>query len=612
MIASNFGSIAIFARRCYFNGRVRCSAWGAAWGPHYMKSDNLTSILRLALDSAFRSIFENFLTGNRGFLLVLAQALAARGRSDEALAMYEQVLAADPRNSDALRMSARLLGDKGDWENALGRLEALKSAHNIEPEKLFSELQPEINRAASAFNDHLSEGRFTEAYGIVKQLAVLVPGAPVFTEKATELAAIIMHQNRTKPGDQSATVIPAVQELAALENAVRDALHRGDLDEEIRGRVELSRHPAYLKRHSAVRLDNIEMALGRIFAGKLTPERMSLAKELVATAERIPPSSGDPSDYLMMFDRFYRLSLSRTNFDVVFGPRPQPRVKPDLTFVTSTGEPLELSNLRSFFEKNKAEVGFFTSASEEYFKRFARTYIATMLERCDVSGVVVICICVPREKLQGIVRELGIDNPRVVFCSDDLHDADRYETYLPNRLEPHRFPGPYYASVGLLTLHLLLPHLTMPLVFTGIDTVLQRGIRDMLEQHKGKSIVLNIMLDNTTMESRVVNSLVMAYPTPDTYAFANFINIYLGTGFEPFLQPGYFDQLGLLMATHHLALQGLEHIIGYFDEFDINNLMFTKENAPWHREIMAKFRFVNIFHGAHGEKALDPGEIAAD
>lgn len=576
-----------------------------------MKSDNLTSILRLALDGAFRSIFENFLTGNRAFLLVMAQALAARGRNDEALAMYDQILAAEPLHADALRASARILGDKGDWERALTNLVALKTSQGVEPDKLFSELQPEINRAASAFNTHLSEGRYDEAYSIVKQLALLVPGAAVFTAKAQELAAILMNRSRAESKTSAAGIVPAVPELAPLEDGIRDSIARGDLNEEIRYRVALARHPAHAKRHSAVRLDNIEMTLGRIFAQDLTPHNMAIARELIAVASIMSPSSGDPTESLMLFDRFYRLSLGRTNFDLVFGPTPEPRAKPALTFVTSTGEPLDISGLRNVFETNKAEVAFFTSASEEYFERFARTYIGTMLDRSDASAVLIICICVPKERLAGIVKAMGMNNPRVVFCSDDLQHPERYETYLPNRLEAHRFPGPYYASVGLLTLHALLPHLTTPIVFTGIDTVLQRGIRDMLAQHQGKSVVLNIMLDNTTMESRVVNSLVMAYPTPETMTFAKFINAYLGTGFEPYLQPGYFDQLGLLMATHHLKLQGLERIIGYFEEFDINNMMFTKENAPWHRDVMAKFRFVNIFHGAHGEKALDPDALAS-
>ena len=54
----------------------------------------------------------------------------------------------------------------------------------------------------------------------------------------------------------------------------------------------------------------------------------------------------------------------------------------------------------------------------------------------------------------------------------------------------------------------------------------------------------------------------------------------------------WVDQLGLLMARHHLDLRGREPQIAYFDTHsDINNVMYPayQEGHP--------FRFLSLFHG---------------
>ncbi len=592
------------------NTRVIAFARSAIWGQDNMNTDRLFIILRLAEDNSLRAIFDDFLTDNRAFLMSLAGALAAQRRPDEALTMCDQVLALDPRHTGALKLSASILGDKGDWVPALQRLDVLKNIYG-DPGKLFGELQAEIGRAAGAFNEHLSAGRLEDAYKIVKQLSLLVPGAEMFAEKAREIAgALNIPEHEQAAGASRLPQSPPV--IAKLEEVVAGAHARGDIEEEIKLRLEIYTSPEDLRRHSALRLDNIELILGRMFAGKMDAPKIALAHELAAAAVRIPQSPGDPADYLMLFDRFYRLSLGATRFDKVFGPPLPARAKPELTFMTAAGKPLEVARLREVFTANKTEATFFTAASEAYFGRYAKAYISTMLKYCDVNCTVIVCISGPKERLAQHVERLGLNDPRVIFCSDDLQGADGVEVYLNSQTEPQRFPGPYYASVGLLALPTLLLHLTAPIFISGVDTVLQRGVRDLLDEHRDKSVVINRMTDNYTMESRCVNSLVLVYPTKEARTFGSFVNNYLGEAFDAQTQPGFFDQLGLLMSTHHLTVNGLEHVIGYFGPYDINNSMFTKENVVGHRDLLAKFRFVNIFSGGVGEKAMEPDEVTVN
>src|SRR5690606_10268227 len=150
---------------------------------------------------------------------------------------YDQVLAMDPRHPGALRLSARLLGDKGDWVPALQRLQALKNTY-ADPTTLFGELQGEIGRAAAVFNEHLLAGRLEVAYGIVRQLSQLVPGAEMFAQKASEIAGALKIPDEGQPQPQpQSRVPPSPPTIAKLEEAVQAAHARGDIEEETRLRL---------------------------------------------------------------------------------------------------------------------------------------------------------------------------------------------------------------------------------------------------------------------------------------------------------------------------------------------------------------------------------------
>jgi hypothetical protein len=92
---------------------------------------------------------------------------------------------------------------------------------------------------------------------------------------------------------------------------------------------------------------------------------------------------------------------------------------------------------------------------------------------------------------------------------------------------------------------------------------------------------------------------------------AHFLSNYLGSALQKIEQAQFFDQQALLMTKHHLETNGLREKIGYFGDFDMNNVMFNQHNVQAHRELLRKFRFVNIFSGGQKEVALTPEEVQA-
>jgi hypothetical protein len=52
--------------------------------------------------------------------------------------------------------------------------------------------------------------------------------------------------------------------------------------------------------------------------------------------------------------------------------------------------------------------------------------------------------------------------------------------------------------------------------------------------------------------------------------------------------------------------------VGYFGEFDINNVMFTQTNYKIHIDLMRKYRFLNMFVSEPEERALRPENVVAE
>jgi hypothetical protein len=178
-----------------------------------------------------------------------------------------------------------------------------------------------------------------------------------------------------------------------------------------------------------------------------------------------------------------------------------------------------------------------------------------------------------------------------------------------DRKEPLNVAGIYYASSGLLHADNLLQHLSLPVCVTGIDTVLQRGVKDLIEQFRDSDVVFNKMGSHVMLGGQLVNNLVLIYPTENGLLFTNFMKSYHAPHVAQIDQPAYLDQLDIHMAKHHIMATGKSPVIRYFDPFDINNDMFNHLNYRAYLERMRSFRFLNMFVGGCKEDALTAEDV---
>jgi hypothetical protein len=126
---------------------------------------------------------------------------------------------------------------------------------------------------------------------------------------------------------------------------------------------------------------------------------------------------------------------------------------------------------------------------------------------------------------------------------------------------------------------------------SDIDLLLQRGVADLLAQHADRDLVLNENLVSKAAASHITANLLLLHPTANTAVFLRFLRAYLERALARPEVTRWVDQLGLVLAWHHLTLRCPDARIGYFDtKSDINNVIY-----PSYRE--HPFRFLSLYHG---------------
>ncbi len=577
-------------------------------------TDDISTILRVVEENEHRSAFEALVARNPDFLLDLMVSLEKQNRFSEAVIIGNRLLAAHADHRDALRAMARISETNGDLGPALSHLIRLRNL-TADQSVLLDDIRRLAGSGIAAVNDRMAGGRIGEVFVLLELLMELCPGIESFAEYALNIARAVNRDELVLKYqlELDKRRAPTVQ---ALENLAQQLFNRRDFEGELQTRVAIFRHAEDAKRSSVMRVQNIDFALSRIFIGDISQEKIELARELIAGVTTIPAIQHDGSAYdrIANFDRFWRLSISCLSIDRIFGPRLEPRMRPSLTFATSDGKPLSLTDLSTTAKEMGIEAVFFSAASAPYFSRYAKAFSNSILKSADCRFLIVVCVSGEGRRLHERASELGIKDPRVILCADDLNEnSGPYAVYTPTEDRIMNVSGAYYASIGHLCLHFLLKALNAPMIMSGIDTLLQREVRDMLDRFAGADVVFNLNQTSFMMESRLTNSLVMVNPTDNGQVFGEFLNRYLGDVVLGHHQPAFFDQLSLLMGTHYLKTHATAPKIEYFDEFDTNNIMFTQKNYEAHRDLMARYRFVNIFSGGElGERAVRPEDIAEE
>src|SRR5271166_4164204 len=361
-----------------------------------------------------------------------------------------------PHDLDTSLLSVRAFSAQGKIEQALEHLVHIKSL-GLSTSELIAEIQSQLNHAAISCGHCFSSGEFDRALKICDLLVELCPTVLLFQKARLGIRGVLerQHSQRYFSG------------LAEMADACKDA---GDFEAELEYRLEIFRHPLDTAQHSARRLQNIFTALSRILGIDLDvvdAERLGLARQLLTAIPRIPATplaaAGFYGDIEARYDRFYRCLSGTIDLDVVFGPAIGPQPFLPIDFVSSAGVAIDISAIARRSRELGAKVVFFTSASAEYFGRYAQIYVSSILSACDCSCMVFVCVCAPHRQLVEIVSPLCIDDPRLVFCADGFDPRAReFQIFSAIHGDPSSIPGAYYATAALLRVDCMLEHLGLP------------------------------------------------------------------------------------------------------------------------------------------------------
>jgi len=531
-----------------------------------------------------------------------AELFHDQGRTDDALALCEALLDADPSHQEAALLSARLLADSGETEKGLRRLLDMER-RGMTSDAMWAEVTRQILTAAHIYETLRSQGDIEKALKICDALVDLRPGRSSLLLAQSELRDM-EGRRHTENGYQSRRAL-----IAAYQQ-------EGDLEAELEQRLILARHPLELSRRNVDRVDNLFYALSRLLGADLDEvggERVARARSLLTEIERIPihslaEATTEDEIYAARFDRWYRLLLSTIDLDMVFGPPLPPSPPLPTPFALADGTPADIAGIGRIVRAQDAKVAFYAATSPEYFQRYAEAYVRTMLKSADCNAVVFVLLCCPFERFAEVIADFPIQDPRLFFGCDG-YDGHTSPDRVVRATDVELIVGTHhYAASALLRLDHLLDHVGVPVFVTGIDTVLQHGVADLLEKFADRDVVLNKIGSHFGLGGQIVNNLSLTFPTPIGGAFVRFLKAYTGKHLAEVMQPGFLDQLDLHMAKHHVArIEGAK--LGFFDEFDINNLMFDNSMVDESRDFIRRYRFINIFATGCEDNAIDPENL---
>ncbi len=573
-----------------------------------MRPDQI--LRRLAYDSEFPEILAEATNGGEGFFRTLAPALMARKRHQEALQVCDFLLEESPDDVQARLWSVQILSETGRVDDALGLLLAMRK-QGVGTDAFMAELRKQVFAAAEAHGAYVASGELDRALKLCDMLVELYPSVHLFQRARLDTLAAL-HRRHAQLADEA-----NLRHYNTLNDLANFCLEEKDFDTELQYRLEICRHPLACTQHSASRIINIVYALSRILGVDVdvfTLERRAQAQELLAAIPSIPTnasaSASSESESVQAWEHTMRLLLGTINLQAIFDGPTKPSPPLPTTFVSSSGAELDIERIAEHSRDLNAEVCFVTSTSEEYFDRNSHTYLSSILKSCDCPCLIFVYICTPKEGLVEISSRAKIKDARVIYCSDDFDvSVTHWRLFTLDSMEPLNLPGIYYASSGLLHADNLLQHLGLPVFVTGIDTVLQRGVKDLIEKFADSDVVFNKMGSHVMLGGQLVNNLVLIYPTENGFLFINFIKYYHAAHVAQIDQPVYLDQLDIHMAKHHVIATGKLPVIRYFDPLDINNDMFNHLNYRSYLKRMRSFRFLNMFVGGCKEDALTAEDV---
>jgi len=517
-------------------------------------------------------------------LSVLAQSLLTEGRSKDALVLFEHLAAIQPRNTDAHRQIARILGTHGRTLEAIERLSLLK-AETKDVQSLVGEISAQMPAAIERFNALVAEGNVAEAEKYAAALSALVPGNPAL------LNSVLSCNVALQRWDQAKKYAAALLKLDP-NHATARALVEQKVDESVQPDRVTAALAARGDIHPLVRLRDIHDAVSHILCGgALTDNGVKQIGELLHAAQTLTIDVPADSDWAG-WEKHYRLALKASDPTVAIGPTPDLSETSKIEIATSSGKALDWAAVRARSKKLGAKVAFFAAGDRGYVDLYARWYIKSILKYADVPCIVIVHVIGGAGQLRDVAKSLGIDDDRVIFCGDDFDPANvRTKCFDTPPKGLIQKPVAHFQSVRFLRLGDVLQKLQLPVFVSDIDLLLQRGVAELLHRCEGVDLVLNENAANAHAGSRFTANLLLVHPTANAQIFLRCLRGYLEAALSGDEVSRWIDQFGLMMAQHHLMKRGVDPRIGRFDTTkDINNVMYKSyQHNP--------FTFLSLYHG---------------
>lgn len=523
---------------------------------------------------ALRGVFLSPHRADAAPVLRLASSLRREGRTEDALTLSEHVVALEPDNVEALRLSAVAFGATGRSDAALARL-AKARALSPNADGMLAEIHEQAVPAIHAFNDHIRRNELEPASRIIAGLTALYPENREFLAMGFEVSS---QRHQPEQVEKFAAALLALDpgHFGARMAMAQQCNTRGDVLQEIEHRVRAARLPPR-DTNSVLLLKNIYDALSAILCGDLDEVKATLVEELIATARSIGPAQPSTRiEQVEAWERYYRTAIDGVDLAAILGPTPEEAPWPAIGFASSSGSPMELPQVRAVAARQRAEIVFFVAADAAYVARYARWYVSSVLRACDVPCLVVVHVIGALGRLGEAAASVGIEDSRLIFSADGFDPASVtgrcYAT--PNGVPTHGLAA-HYQSARFQWLGYLLRQLALPIIVSDIDLLLQRGVKDLLERCADADIVFNELTVKTELGSRLVANLLLVNPTGAGEILARYLRFYLETQLRKEKIDRFIDQTALLMARHHV-LRAAAPRLAYFDKFDVNNLVYKQ------------------------------------
>jgi tetratricopeptide (TPR) repeat protein len=560
------------------------------------------SVTESSIGKVYADLFRELVQKITTAFISAGDQLNVLGQHQNALAVANALLAENRPSLGAKLLAIDALLKLGACEEVMSRLVELRTIQDAA-----FDLAPRIKDAlvlgVNLYNNLLGQNDYGRALALVENMSILAPSTISLVEAVSSLALAVGDIDKHKMQQARADEL-RIQEFRSLIGEADKCYLQRNFQKEIDLRLQIFRNPLDLNRSLAYRIDNIYHILSRMFIKPLDAVAKQLAQELIS---HVPPVTEEmflqPLDQLGRHERFLRHSIGSIDLDTVFGEPLEPLEGPILSFASSSGQPLSVDDICEIIRQRDVKVGFFTAGSQLYFETCGPSYISSILNNCDIGALVFVCAEGGWGTIGQIAEILRISDHRVILCTDDsFRDEGGWKVF--GSEEAPRIVSNRYACVGLLALEKLLGNFRIPFILSGLDTILQRGVGDLIDEFNDCDIVFNKVEHGHRMGSYLVNSLELVYPTQNAMLLARFLSRYLGQLLEQRYQPFAIDQQVLVMAQQHLIYNRPNARIDFFSEFDINNVMFNQENIEDHRDLFGKFRFVNIFKEGQQEKSL--------